>query len=81
LESGKMDNNEYELEKARILAENIVNQNEKTTHNEVYAELEDLRELLKIIENINKQHGGLLNELTYEAIRLKRKIRELENDY
>lgn len=78
-----MDNTEYELQKAKILAEDSSNHENPLgmEHNSIFAELENLRELLKIIENINKEHGGLLNELTYEAIRLKRKIRELENDY
>ena len=75
-----MDDTGYEIEKARILAsDQITFISEK--YNEVFAELEYLREVLQIIENINKAHGGLLSDLTYQAIRLKRKIRELENDY
>ena len=75
-----MDDNEFNIQKERILAENN-NNNPTTSLGDVSAELEYLRELLLIIENVNKEHGGLLNDLTYQAIRLKRKIRELENDY
>ena len=75
-----MDDNEFNIQKERILAENN-NNNPTTSLGDVSAELEYLRELLLIIENVNKENGGLLNDLTYQAIRLKSKIRELENDY